>query len=291
MRVLITGCQGQLGWELRRSAPAGVEVIALGRGELDIGDAVAVERLIGELRPRAIVNAAAYTAVDRAESEPGLAYAVNAEGPGYLARAARDVTAHLVHISTDFIFDGNAGRPYAPDAAPAPLGVYGASKLEGERRVREQLGERALILRTAWVYSAHGANFVKTILRLLRERDELRVVADQIGSPTWAKGLATAVWRALEREVGGTHHWTDAGTASWYDFAVAIAEEARALGLVDRDVPIRPIRTEDYPTPAVRPAYSVLDKTATWAALELPVLHWREGLRGMLRELAALERG
>jgi len=285
VKVLITGSRGQLGWELQRGVPAGVDLIALDRDALDISNGTAVSRLVDQLRPDAIVNAAAYTAVDRAESEPALAHAVNADGAAHLARAARAVGAHLVQVSTDFVFDGRGSRPYPVDAAPAPLGVYGASKLQGEREVREYLGERALILRTAWVYSVHGNNFVKTMLRLMRERDELRVVADQVGTPTWACDLAAAIWQGLAHGITGTHHWTDAGVASWYDFAVAIAEESLALGLLDRQVPIRPIRSEEFPTAATRPAYSVLDKSSTWAALGMTASHWRQSLRRMLSEL------
>lgn len=283
--ILLVGAQGQLGWELQRTAPAGLTLHALDRAALDITDAAAVQACVEALRPGLIINAAAYTAVDRAEQEPALAYAVNRDGPAHLAAAAAACGARLVHVSTDFVFDGTLGRPYRPEDPVKPLGVYGASKAAGEAAVREALGGAALILRTAWVYSAHGANFVKTMLRLMRERERLGVVADQVGTPTWARDLARALWRAAELGLTGTHHWTDAGVASWYDFAVAIQEEALALGLLTRPIPIDPIATADYPTPARRPAYSVLDKTAFWTALGRPAGHWRVGLRGMLKEL------
>lgn len=285
MKILLTGANGQLGWEMRRCAPQGVELLATDRGTLDLA-APGLEQRVLALAPQAIVNAAAYTAVDRAESEPALAYAANAEAPAALARAARALGARLLHISTDFVFDGQAARPLAPDAPTAPLGVYGASKLAGEQRLREACPE-ALVLRTAWVYSAHGANFVKTMLRLMRERDALRVVADQVGTPTWARGLAAAAWELALGGLGGrTLHWTDLGVASWYDFAVAIQEEALARGMLARAVPVEPIRTEDYPTPARRPAWSVLDKTETLALLRAPRHHWRIALRAMLDDLA-----
>lgn len=287
MKVLITGGNGQLGVELARRAPGSAGIVVTGRDHLDITDRQQVLALVAAERPDAIVNAAAYTAVDKAESEPELAQAVNADGAANLAAAANEMGATLVQVSTDFVFDGGRATPYEPDAEPAPLGVYGATKLAGERAVLDTLGERALILRTAWVYSSHGNNFVRTMLRLMADKPELGIVADQVGTPTWAGGLADAIWRALDRDVTGIHHWTDAGVASWYDFAVAIQEEALAAGLIRNAIPIRPIRTQDYPTPARRPAYSVLNKHATWAALELPGEHWRVALRRMLAELAA----
>lgn len=286
MKVLITGARGQLGHELRRTAPADTELCAVDVDELDIVDREATAAFVGRLAPALIVNAAAYTAVDRAEDDRDVAFAVNERGARHLAEAAAAAGARLFHVSTDFVFDGQRSRPYPPDAPAAPLSVYGASKAAGDAAVLEATAGGALVLRTAWVYSAHGANFVKTVLRLCRERPSFGVVADQVGTPTWARSLAEALWAAARRpEMAGVHHYTDAGVASWYDLAVAVREEALALGLCRSAGEVLPIRTEDYPLPARRPAYSVLDKTATWKALGVVPRHWRDSLRRMLAEL------
>ena len=284
MKVLVTGSGGQLGHELQRTVPNGHELIALPSAELDITDAVLIDRALARHEPTVVINGAGYTAVDKAESDRARAQAVNAHGPALLAKAVAARRIRLIHVPTDFVFDGSKSSPYLPGDTPNPLGVYGATKLDGERAVMAVDGG-ALVVRTAWVYSAHGQNFVNTMLRLMCERTSIGVVADQIGTPTWAKGLAQALWRAVDvPQMQGVHHWTDAGVASWYDFAVAIQEEAEVWGLLDRAIPIRPIRTRDHPTPARRPAYSVLDKTATWEALAFTPPHWRVALREMLRE-------
>ena len=288
MKVLITGTNGQLGWELQRTVPKGWQVTAFGHAELDITDASAVELTISDLNPDLVINTAAYTAVDKAEEETGQAYAVNAQGAATIAQAAAESNARLIHISTDFVFDGSKSTPYLPSDSTNPLGVYGASKLEGEKQVTDILPE-ALIIRTGWLYSAHGQNFVKTMLNLMNNREKLTVVADQIGTPTWAKGLAKAIYDIAEKkEMKGIYHWTDAGLASWYDFAIAIQEEAIETGIIKNAIPVLPIRTEDYPTPAKRPSFSVLDKTATWEALGYTAYHWRFNLRKMLQELGGL---
>lgn len=285
MKVLVTGANGQLGKELAATVGNGVELIAMDRAALDISDAEAVEQALAASAAQLVINAAAYTAVDRAESEPELAQLGNVQGPAQLARACARHNARLIHISTDFVFAGDSATPYHPDAPTAPLGEYGRSKLAGEQAVRDAL-PGALVIRTGWVYSRHGGNFVKTMLRLMSERDELAVVADQVGTPTWARSLAQACWSAAENSaLEGTLHWSDAGVCSWYDFAVAIFEEASALGMLDRGVSIRPIETRDYPTPARRPAYSVLDKTEAWNSLALQGVHWRQQLRSMLQDM------
>ena len=286
MKTLVLGAGGQLGQELLRTAPAQVEVVALDRESLDICALDVVLELVAELQPDVIINAAAYTAVDGAETKPDLAVSVNAEGPGHLARAAERASARLLHVSTDFVFDGQAQQPYSPRQEPRPLGIYGHSKLAGERRVQEILPLRSVVVRTAWVYSSFGANFVKTMLRLMNERDELGVVADQVGSPTWAFGLAQTLWAFLDHpDAHGIFHWTDAGSCSWYDFACAIYSEGRALGLIDRDIRIEAIPTSEYPTPAQRPVYSVLDCASTQELLGLEAVDWRLQLPKMLQEL------
>lgn len=286
MKVLITGAGGQLGRALQASAPAQADIIALDRQALDIADEAAVVALFNETEPDLVINAAAYTAVDRAESEQADAYRINGDAPGILAAAAAVQRARFIHVSTDFVFDGTGGSPYRPDHLTAPLGVYGASKLAGEHAVRAAHSD-ALIVRTAWVYGATGHNFVRTMLRLMAERDEVRVVADQIGTPTYAAGLAQALWALDAAGATGIHHWTDSGAASWYDFAVAIQEEALAIGLLGRTVPVLPIATSDYPTPARRPSYSVLDKSAAVALAGTPAPHWRIHLRDMLGVIKA----
>ncbi|MFN3591872.1 MAG: dTDP-4-dehydrorhamnose reductase [Thermaurantiacus sp.] len=283
MKLLVGGSGGQVGRALVAEAPAGWTVIAPPESEFDVTDPAAARRWLADARPTALANVAAYTAVDRAETEAEIAERINAHAAGLLAAAAAEAGVRFVHVSTDFVFDGLACRPIPPEATPAPLGIYGATKLAGERAVAAADPD-ALVLRTAWVYAAVGNNFPRTMLRVMAERDEVRVVADQVGTPTHAAGLARAIFRLLGAGATGLHHWTDAGVASWYDFAVAIQEEALGLGLLDRPVPVIPIRTEDYPTPARRPAYSVLDKTATWA-ITGPARHWRVELRDCLAEM------
>ncbi len=285
-RALITGGAGQVGLALQAKVPSGWTVVACGVDQLDVTRPDQVREVLRRERPAVVIHTAAYTAVDAAEFDVATAESVNARGTAHVAEAAREVGARLLYVSTDFVFDGASGRPYAPDDLPQPLGVYGRTKLAAEGEARRALGDRAVILRTAWVYSRHGQNFVRTMLRLMQEREEVGVVADQIGTPTWADSLADALWAVAIRPVAGVLHWTDAGVASWYDFAVAIQEEAVAAGLLPRAVPIRPLRTGEYPAAAPRPPYSVLDKSTTWALLGRTPPHWRVNLRRMLQELA-----
>jgi dTDP-4-dehydrorhamnose reductase len=285
--VLITGASGQVGRALVRSVPHGIELHALTRENLDIGDARAVHSAVAALRPELIINAAAYTAVDKAESEPFLADAINAQGPQYLAEAAYvQDDCRLIQISTDYVFDGSATGAYRPGDAPRPLSVYGRTKLAGEQAVLAALGARAVVLRTAWVYASQGNNFLLTMLRLMRERGAVRVVADQKGTPTAAASIARALWRIAERPaVRGILHWTDDGVASWYDFACAIAEDALAAGLLPQTIQVTPISTADYPTAAHRPANSVLDTGDSVEQLGITPEPWRRSLRVTLAQL------
>ncbi|WP_109809650.1 dTDP-4-dehydrorhamnose reductase [Sphingosinithalassobacter portus] len=281
MKSLIVGGKGQLGRGLVATAPEGTEIVSHDVDTLDITDRAAVEAMVAQVAPDLLLNAAAYTAVDKAESDEDAALAVNGTAVGLLANAARSVGAKFVHVSTDFVFDGTAGAPYRPDATPNPLSAYGRTKLAGEALA----GADALIVRTAWVYGPSGGNFVRTMLRLMGERPEVRVVADQIGTPTYAPGLAAALWTMAGKGASGIHHYTDAGAASWYDFAVAIQEEALGAGLLGTQVPVVPIATADFPTPARRPSYSVLDKASSFQTLGGPTPHWRHNLRVMIKEI------
>lgn len=265
--------------------PAHHSVLVKTRQELDITDEAAVTAAVAASGAGWVVNGAGYTAVDLAEDQAAQAFEINDTAVGSLALAASRTGCRLLHFSTDFVFDGNSGRAYRPGDAPSPLGVYGKSKLGGERRLLAQ-GAGGIVVRTAWVYAAQGRNFVLTMLRLMRERENVSVVCDQIGSPTWATGIAAAIWGLIEIDApGGVYHWTDLGVASWYDFAVAIQEEALARGLLGRAVPITPIPSAAYPTRARRPAFSVLDTSDLRALVDVPARHWRQNLRTMLNEL------
>ncbi|MGD9824407.1 dTDP-4-dehydrorhamnose reductase [Desulfobacter sp.] len=285
MKVLIVGSNGQLGWELQRTIPQGIDISAVDMPQIDITNPESIAGVMDRAIPDWVINCAAYTNVDGAESDRDAAHAINCEGAGNLARAVSRAGARLVHISTDFIFSGEGSRPYRPEDVPAPQSVYGRTKLDGEKAVKQVLEEDTLIIRTAWLYSSHGNNFVHTMIRLMKEKPALTVIDDQIGTPCWARGLAEAVWASVEKRLAGIFHWTDAGAASWYDFAVAIQEEALAAGLLKKKIPVAPIPTRAYPTPARRPAYSVLDKTGTWEATGLSPCHWRKQLRIMIGEI------
>ncbi|HWX30684.1 MAG TPA: dTDP-4-dehydrorhamnose reductase [Steroidobacteraceae bacterium] len=285
MKVLVLGGGGQIASAVVAAAPAQHHVVAKTRAELDIGDEGAVVRCLAQSGAQWVVNAAAYTAVDLAEDQPAQAIAVNDTAVGVLAAAASAAGCRLLHLSTDFVFDGKSNRAYLPADQPNPLSVYGVSKLGGERQVLNG-APSGIVLRTAWVYAAAGRNFVLTMLRLMREKEQLSVVCDQIGAPTWAAGIATAIWGLIETGApGGVYHWTDLGVASWYDFAVAIQDEALMRGLLPRAVPITPILSAAYPSRARRPAFSVLDTKSTVALIKVPSHHWRHNLRSMLDEL------
>lgn len=288
MRILLTGSNGQLGLTLQQCLAGVGEVLACPRAQLDLADAAQIRRQLRELQPQLIINAGAYTAVDRAESETELAWRINAEGPGVLAEQARALGVPLIHFSTDYVFDGSKPGAYLETDPSAPLNAYGRSKLAGEQAISAVGGEH-LILRTSWVYSQHGSNFLLSMLRLLQERDELRVVADQIGAPTWTWSIAKAclqlirAWQAGAAGPWGLYHMTAQGETSWYGFASAIAQHLQTQRLPCAR--LIPIPTSDYPTPARRPANSRLDCShlrQDWG-VELPA--WQLALQACLDQL------
>jgi dTDP-4-dehydrorhamnose reductase len=284
MKVLLTGSNGQVGWELRRTLACLGEVVAVDSGDMDLTDAAAIRRVVREVAPRVIVNPAAHTAVDKAESEADLAYAVNATAPGILAEEAEKLGALLVHYSTDYVFDGSGDAPWLEDDGKNPLNVYGASKLAGEQAIQAGC-RRHLIFRTSWVYGARGANFLLTMRRLMRERPELKIVADQIGAPTWSRMLAEATALILAQHFSpargadrpdpwGVYHMTNGGETSWHGFAAAIQE----LDASKPQARLLPIPSSNYPTPARRPLNSRLnnDKLERVFGVRLP--DWRQSL-------------
>lgn len=292
--ILLTGKHGQVGWELQRALNGHGDVVALGAEEMDLADADSIRRTVQALRPSIIINPAACTAVDKAESEPDLALAVNGIAPGVLAEEARKLDAVLLHYSTDYVFSGIKSTPYTEDDLPDPQSVYGRTKLAGEEAIRAS-GCKHLILRTSWVYGVHGGNFLKTVLRLAKEREELRIVADQFGAPTWARDLAKATTLALlawqmsewDDELAGTYHLTASGRTNWHEYAEEIVRLARQLDpmLASKALTVRAITTQEYPTPAKRPANSSLacDRFASTFGIRLP--DWRQSLAACMREL------
>ncbi|MBE7213914.1 dTDP-4-dehydrorhamnose reductase [Shewanella benthica] len=296
MKVLVTGRGGQLAWELEQTAPDNVDLVSFNAKELDISNQGRVNEVLMAQSPDLVINAAAYTAVDKAETDQQTAYAVNDLGSEYLASACKQIGAKLIHVSTDFVFDGTKTQPYQTSDTPNPINVYGASKLAGDIKINDILADQATIIRTAWVYSANGNNFVKTMLRLMAEKDQLGIVYDQVGTPTWAKGLAQMIWSLAEttdiepQKESLLLHWTDAGVASWYDFAVAIQELAIEKGLLKRAIPISAIPASNYPTPAARPSFSVIDKKSAEIASGLNTVHWRQQLSQMLDQYKELDK-
>lgn len=271
---------------LAETAPAGANLVLHSRETLDITDRSAVVAAVRDADADIVINGAAYTDVDGAESNAETAMAVNAAGAENLATSASEVGARLIHLSTDYVFDGSTPRSLRATDAAAPLSVYGSSKLAGEKAVTGVLPTRSCIVRTSWLYHHQGRNFVNTMLRLMRENASVRVVADQIGAPTWAISLARAVWAAVENDsVHGVLHWRDAGVASWYDFAEAIAEIGHSIGLLRNEIEVIPITTAEFPTKAVRPTFSLLDIDESTQALGIRPQHWRSNLGHMLERL------
>lgn len=289
--IVVTGATGQLGQTLSRlwaeSPLPQYQFEALDRSQLDISQADTAIGVLSELKPAVIINAAAYTQVDQAESDSKAAHLVNAQAAGRIAIWSAENGAKLIHISTDFVFDGSSKTPYRPDHQTNPLGVYGTSKLAGEHEILNQARQSSAIIRTSWLYSEYGNNFVKTMLRLMGDRDQLSVVNDQIGSPTSTLGLGTLLFAMILKDsYQGIYHWTDGGSISWHEFAQEIQVQAIQEGLLSKAIPISPISTSEYPTPAQRPAYSVLDCSRAIAEFECPTLNWKGQLNLVIKKLA-----
>ncbi|HTD11321.1 MAG TPA: dTDP-4-dehydrorhamnose reductase [Steroidobacteraceae bacterium] len=285
LRALLTGAHGQLGKALAAAAPPQVVLRGLTHTELDIAEAAAVAAMLRDFAPNLVLNTAAFTAVDEAERAPEAAARANSLGPRVLAQACARTGAWLTHVSTDYVFDGGQSRPYDTSAKPRPLSVYGRTKLEGEIAVLEALPQSSTVVRASWLYSAHGG-FAHRMLALMATRPQLSMVADQVGAPTAASGLAAVLWALSVRRTAGLWHWCDSGVASWYDFAVATAEIALDLKLLRTAPLITPIASAEYVTAAARPPYSVLDKRATERLLGITAPHWSQALRTTLEELA-----
>lgn len=286
MRVLITGANGQLGRALQASCPRDCQFVARGHDTLDISDAAALAALLEGEAFHTVINAAAYTDVEAAERASADAFRINGTAPGLLGKACAGRGVHLVHVSTDFVFDGAKTTPYTVQDEPRPLNAYGASKLEGEQRVLSLLPENACVVRTSWLHGAHGTNFVTKVLQRMKTADTLRVVTDEVGSPTAVGSLAPALWQCALQRAKGIQHWSDAGAVTRYEFANEIARQALERGLIDKLPHILPARVADFPSGVRRPAYSVLDGSATQQGLGLEAPRWQDGLALTLQDLA-----
>jgi dTDP-4-dehydrorhamnose reductase len=284
-KILITGSYGQLGRSLQDTVLGRFDVVPVDVDKIDIANQSQLFPFIDELRPDGIINAAAYTNVEKAETEREKAYEINCQGVENLAIAAKRFDIPIVHVSTDYVFDGKSYKPYRPEDETNPLNVYGQSKLAGEQKLLEIYSEKAYIVRTAWLYSRYGGNFVKTMLRLMNERYVLKVIDDQIGTPTSATTLAKTLWLLLEKQADyGIYHCTDSGVASWYDFAAAIYEIGTLYNMIDKDVNIIPISQTEYPSQVTRPQFSVLEKKKTWEAIGNGE-YWKNVLKWELKQI------
>lgn len=288
MKALVTGEGGQLAKALFRTVEERHELSMHSIETLDITSPDQVNQVVSGFQPDVIINAAAYTGVDKAESDEDTAADVNEKGPEILAQAAMTHGARLIHISTDFVFDGISKKPWKTSDQTNPISVYGRTKLNGEQAIINSGLADWAIVRTAWLYDGTSPNFVSTMLRLMNEKNDISVVSDQTGTPTLSDSLAVAVWCMAENSIQGMHHWTDSGSTTWHGFACAIEELGFESGLLTSRTKVHPIVTEDYPTPARRPVYSVLDKSATWDVLQgtraMPATHWRKNLENMITE-------
>ena len=290
--ILITGAKGQLGLTLEHywnnsGLARNNELNLYDIDKLDLTVAGSVEKELNSIKPRTILNTAAYTSVDDAETDPDAAFAINATAVATLAGWAANNDCFLVHISTDFVFDGTKSVPYLPTDNACPLSVYGSSKLGGEVALQSRLPDKHTIIRTSWLYSEYGKNFVQTMLRLMKQKDELGVVADQVGSPTSTHSLVALLLTMLSQGIKpGIYHWTDGASISWYEFAQAIQQEAIDQGLLKKKIPIKPLTTKEYPAPAVRPAYSVLDRSKILSDIGMQATDWQQELRLVIKQVA-----
>ena len=284
MKVVITGAGGQLAYELERTCPSGTSVTMYTIDDLDICNSGHVDSVVGDIQPDVIINTAAYTAVDQAESDIEPAYAVNAEGPAHLAQAAKAHNSRLVQISTDFVFDGKSTVPYLPTDQTGPLSVYGKSKLAGEISVQDILGGSALIVRGGWLYSSHSSNFVLTMLRVMNAHERINVVNDQRGTPTWSWRFAVGIWAMISHDISGLRHWGNSGSATWFEFATEIYRHAVQLGFVESCI-LSPVSTAEYPTAATRPAFSVLNHDGLAESIHERSEDWKVDLRTCMSEI------
>ncbi|MEM7579302.1 MAG: dTDP-4-dehydrorhamnose reductase [Mastigocoleus sp.] len=291
--VLLIGSTGQIGTELQLTLSSKFVVYPVTRSIVNLTELNTLRRIIRDVKPYIIINAAAYTAVDKAESQPELAHTINAKAPEAIAQEANKLGAFFIHISTDYVFDGKASRPYRETDPTCPINIYGKTKLAGEEAIHEFCPNH-LILRTAWVYGTFGkSNFVKTMLRLGTQQEQIRVVADQTGTPTWSRDIAVTITQLAEKisqsngekSIVGTYHFTNGGVATWYDFAVAIFDYTSRLGKSLKVEKVTPITTAEYPTPALRPNYSVLDCAKIYQILGTHPTHWQQSLKEMLAQL------
>ena len=290
MKVLLTGGSGQVGQEIIKSNPKGVEIISPSRNNLDLSDYIECKRIVKDHKPDWIINCGAYTQVDDAEKNILLSKKINGYAPAAFVEAINEINTNLLHISTDFVFDGNQNFPYKENQIRNPLSQYGSSKALGEELIEKKINdiEKATILRTSWVISPIGKNFILTMLKLHSEKEVIKVVSDQIGCPTSAGELAKVCWRIIElkkkEKLPFIFHWSDAGVASWFDIAVAVGELAKELGINKKEAIVLPINTSEYPTPAQRPKYSLLNTKNTSNLLKIKPIHWRKNLRDILIE-------
>ncbi|MUH71382.1 dTDP-4-dehydrorhamnose reductase [Psychrosphaera haliotis] len=282
--IVVIGKSGQLAWELQQ-LDTQQKLVFFGRNDIDITSPESIKEVLSSLSVKSIINASAYTAVDKAESEPEQAYLINRDAVRNLAEYCQSKHIHLTHVSTDYVFGGDKGSPYLPDDEYNPQSVYGKSKMEGEIAIKEVLLDNSAIIRTSWVYSSHGNNFVKTMLRLMGERDQLSVVDDQIGSPTSAAGLAKFCLQLSSEDIPGVFHYTDKGICSWYDFAKLIQDFALESNKLSKRISITPIFSEQFPTPAKRPSYSVLKDSKVDKLNRTEREHWSDNVKAIISNM------